>query len=119
MNRKHTTDITHHTPHTTGLRLNPLRAERARSASITEPEVEESHKAKMVWAATPNNGCSTGEPQAVQFLFFLGGFFFSFIKKRKKPQSQHIADNVRCTALRTQPGQEVTTVTALQNLTPG
>jgi len=49
--------------------------------------VEESHKAKMVWAATPNNGCSTGEPQAAQFLFFLGGFFFSFIKKRKKSRN--------------------------------
>jgi len=37
----------------------------------------------MIWAAAPNNGYSTEEPQAAQFLFFLGGFFFSFIKKRK------------------------------------
>ncbi|RKY40695.1 MAG: hypothetical protein DRP85_08170 [Candidatus Makaraimicrobium thalassicum] len=62
-----------------------------------------------------HNGTTSGSP--VSFLF--GRVFLFFYKEKKKPQSQHIADYVRCATLRTQPGQEVTTVTALQNLTPG
>jgi len=57
-----------------------------------------------------------GEDRRLSFLF--GRVFIFFYKEKKKPQPQHIADNVRCAALRTQAGQNWITVKQLINLTP-
>jgi len=80
-----TSHITHHTSRTTHHRTQaePPRAEREREAHDYEAGSERKPQGEMNWAAALHKVCTTAQPQAAQFLFFLGGFFFSFIKKRK------------------------------------
>ncbi len=85
--------ITHHTPHITGLRLNPQEQEESGKCI----ELRKRKKADGEMSGLPHlTRCNTRKPQAAQFLFFLGGFFFSFIKKRKS--CNHSTLRIMCDA---------------------